>query len=216
MTGKPKRPADFLGLSDEALGALSRNATLRSYPTHAMVINEGDRTEALYLILAGQVKVYLSDGLGHEIVLNQQGPGECFGEMVLDDGPRSASVIALEPCRFLMIPRSDVRQFLGEYPEFVTHFIGQLILHVRRLTETVKALALEGVYERLVRLLYDMAEDRDGRLAVPGRPKQQDLAQRIGASREMVSRVMKDLTSGGYLVAEDECIVIARKLPPRW
>jgi CRP/FNR family cyclic AMP-dependent transcriptional regulator len=216
MSGKPNRPADFLGLSDAALGALSRNATLCSHPANALIINEGDRTEALYLILSGRVKVYLSDGLGHEIVLNQQGPGACFGEMVLDDGPRSASVITLEPCRFLMIPRSDVRHFLGEYPEFAMHLVEQLIFHVRRLTEKVKGLALQDVYERLMHLLYELAEETDGRLALQGRPTQQDLASRIGASREMVSRLMKDLTSGGYLVVEEDCIVIARKLPPRW
>lgn len=83
-------PAGILGLSDEELRALSRNAALRDYARGSQVVVEGDRTDGLYIILSGEVKVFLSDAAGHELILTEQGPGECFGEIVLDDGPRTA------------------------------------------------------------------------------------------------------------------------------
>jgi len=98
----------FLGISEQDLNALSRHAVTRSFPKNAVILSEGDQTDALYVILSGKVKIFLANEEGKEIILGIEGPGEYFGEMVLDDGPRSASVMTLEPCRFQLIPKHDI------------------------------------------------------------------------------------------------------------
>ena len=150
------------------------------------------------------------------MVLSTMGPGEYFGEMVLDEGPRSASVATLEPSRFLVVAKKDFRDFVASNPAFAQSLIDKLIRRVRALTESVKSLALMDVYGRVARLLLEMAEERDGGLAISQRLTQQDIANRIGASREMVSRILKDLSTGGYLTQSRNGIVLHRKPPAHW
>jgi CRP/FNR family cyclic AMP-dependent transcriptional regulator len=208
-------PARFL-LSREELQAMTPHAVTRAFPRNAVVLNEGDRTDSLYIILEGRVKAYVADADGKEAVLSTQGPGEYFGEMVLDEGPRSASVMTLEPSRFLVVPKADFRAFLVRNPEFAARVIEKLIHRVRALTENVKSLALMDVYGRIARLLLELAEKRDGRLVISERLTQKDIASRVGASREMVSLILKDLTAGGYIRNEGHTLIIERTPPPRW
>ena len=91
-----------------------------------------------------------------------------------------------------------------------------LIALVRRSTDTVKSLALDDVYTRIKKLLVEMAVAEDDRLVVPDRLTQQDIADRVGSSREMVSRIFKQLTIGGYVATEGKRIVLLKKLPARW
>ena len=188
----------------------------RSYPKSAVIVSEGDRTDSLYIILEGRVKVFVSDGDGHDVVLATQGAGEYFGELVLDEGPRSASVMTLEPSRFLVVPLKDFREFVVGNPAFALSLIEKLIARVRSLTESVKSLALMDVYGRVARLLLELAEESDGGLVIQQRLTQQDIASRIGASREMVSRILKDLSTGGYLTQSRTGIVLHRKPPEHW
>ena len=150
------------------------------------------------------------------MVLSTQGPGEYFGEMVLDEGPRSASIMTLEPSRFLVVQKNDFREFVLKNPAFALSLIDKLIHRARALTESVKSLALMDVYGRVARLLLELAEERDGSMVIPQRLTQQDMASRIGASREMVSRILKDLSSGGYLTQSRTGIVLHRKPPEHW
>lgn len=203
-------------LSDAELKAVGSHGITRSYPKHVIIVSEGDRTDSLYVILEGRVKVYVSDDAGHEVVLLTQGPGEYFGELVLDEGPRSASVMTLEPCRFLVVPKADFRDFVRDNPAFALSLIEKLIARVRSLTASVKSLALMDVYGRVARLLLELAEEGDGGLVIPQRLTQQDIASRIGASREMVSRILKDLSTGGYLTQSRAGIVLHRKPPEHW
>jgi CRP/FNR family cyclic AMP-dependent transcriptional regulator len=136
--------------------------------------------------------------------------------MVLDEGPRSASVMTLEPTEFLVIPGEDFMEFVVKSPEFSLHLILKLIRRVRALTNEVKNLALMDVYGRVARMLLDLAVDRDGVLVIESRPTQQEMANRVGASREMISRILGDLTSGGYIEVERDRITIARALPRAW
>src|SRR5450755_32295 len=137
-----KQNPPFLGLSEQDLSALSQHAVTRAYPKNTVIIHEGDHTDALYIILAGKVKVFLADEEGKEIVLDTQGAGEYFGEMVLDEGPRSASVMTLEPCRFQLIPKDDVIALVQSHSDFAMHLVRKLIYRGRVLTEHVKSLAL--------------------------------------------------------------------------
>ncbi|MDX1374025.1 MAG: Crp/Fnr family transcriptional regulator [Burkholderiales bacterium] len=204
-------------LSDAELAAISANAVTRKHPKNTIVVSEGDSTDGLYIVLEGRVKVFVSDEDGHEVVLGTQGPGEYFGEVaLLDAGPRSASVITLEPCRLLLVPKDDFRGFVESNPAFAFSLIGKLIARVRTLTDNVKSLALMDVYGRLARLLLELAEEREGALVIGERLTQQEIASRIGASREMVSRILKDLTTGGYISQSREGIVLHRKPPLHW
>ena len=214
MTDQQKPP--FLGLNDQDIAALSRNAVTRAFPKNTIILSEGDQTGSLYIILAGRVKVFLANDEGKEIVLDTQGPGEYFGEMVLDGGPRSASVMTLEPCRFQLIPKEDVKELLKSHSDFAMHLVCKLIYRSRVLTEHVKSLALQNVYGRFAKLLNEMAETQDGRRVLREKLSQQEMANRVGASREMINRLVKDLTTGGYISVEGQRIVIHKTLPANW
>lgn len=206
----------FKGLSEDDLAALEAVVVSRSYPKNTIVVSEGDRSDTLFLILSGRIKVFVSEDNDKELILNTQGPGEYFGEMVLDDGPRSASVMTLEPCRMAMLTRERFRGYLVSNPEVAIAVIRNLIHRCRTLTENAKDLALLDVYGRLSKLLLSLAKDEDGRLVVSEKLTKQAIGERIGASREMVSRIFKDLTAGGYIRAEGGRLVIQRKPPANW
>ena len=198
------------------LRALSEQGVIKSFPKNTVIVNEGDETNSFYIIVAGRVKVYVSDESGKEIVLGTYGAGDYFGEMVLDGGPRSASVMTLEPSRFACITKEKFREFLVTHPKFTMHFVERLIRRTRTLTESVKSLALMDVYGRVARLLLELAKSDSDRMVIPERLTQQDIADRVGASREMISRILKDLTTGGYITIERKQITINRTPPQHW
>ena len=203
-------------LADEDLTNLSQRGIVKALPRNVMVVTEGDRTDSLYIILSGKVKVFVSDANGREAVLGLQGAGEYFGEMVLDEGPRSASVMTVEPSRFVIVPKPQLKQFLSDNPGFALHLIQKLTRRIRTLTENVRSLALMDVYGRVARLLLELASDQDGKLVVTERLTHQDFASRVGASREMIGRILKDLVAGGYISITRKRITIHRNLPQRW
>ncbi|MBI2510162.1 MAG: Crp/Fnr family transcriptional regulator [Betaproteobacteria bacterium] len=204
------------GLDESELRALSAHAAVQTYPKHSVIINEGDRSDSIFIIASGRVKVFLHGGDGKEVILNIHGPGEYFGEMVLDEGPRSASVATLETSKFLIISKADFGRFLSAHPEFAMKLINRLMQRVRALTENVGNLALLDVYGRVARLLLELAVEQGDRLVVMEKLTQKDIADRVGASREMVSRIFKDLVTGGYITLDHRQITINKDLPPRW
>lgn len=203
-------------MREEVLQALSAQGVVKTFPKNTVIVSEGDETDAFYIILSGRVKVFVSDEDGREAVLGTQSAGDYFGEMVLDGGARSASVSTLEPSRFAVIPRSRFRDFLKAHPELSIELIEKLIRRTRALTENVKSLALMDVYGRVARLLLELAVKQDGRLVVPERLTQQDIASRVGASREMIARIMKDLAEGGYISIEKKRITVHKSPPRHW
>lgn len=203
-------------LAHDELRALAKQGVVKAYPRNAVIVSEGDDTDSFYVIVSGKVKVYVSDDDGHEIVLTTQGVGDYFGEMVLDGGTRSASVMTLEPSRFAVIPKVRFRQFLQEHPSFCSRLVERLIRRSRELTDNVKSLALLDVYGRVARLLLDIAVERNGHLVIEEKLTQQAIASRVGASREMISRIFKDLTAGGYISIEKKRITIHRNPPRHW
>lgn len=198
------------------LDQIAAGATVRTFPKRAIIVTEGDDTDSLYVVLAGKARVFVSDDKGREVQLNQLGPGEYFGEITLDGGPRSASVMALEDCRCALVKRSEFTAFLEAHPELALHIVRKLARRVRDLTENVRSLALMDVYGRVARLLLELAEEKEGRLVVSEQLTHKDIASRVGASREMISRIFSDLSEGGYVRKEDGHLVIARRPPPRW
>jgi len=213
---RPKGPSPDELLDVIDLRDFARHAVTRTFPKNTVVVTEGDRTDSLYIIVSGRVKIYVSDEKGKEAVLNESGPGEYFGEMVLDEGPRSASVMTLEQTRFLVVPKEDFKEFVAKSPEFALHLILKLIRRVRALTNDVKSLALLDVYGRVARMLLETAVERDDVLVIENKPTHQEIASRVGASREMVSRILGDLATGGYIEVGRDKITIARALPRTW
>jgi len=149
--------------------------------------------------------------------VNMQGPCEHFGELaLLDSTPRSASVMTTEKTKLAVVSKPDFQRMLAAHPGIALSLIRDLTRRVRVLSENVKSLALLDVYGRVAKTLLAMASDRDGKLIVEKRLTQQDIANRVGASREMVARIMKDLTTGGYISVANKHIVINEKLPERY
>ena len=210
-------PDEAVRLPADLLATLAVRGNNRSFPAHAILINEGDDTDSLYIVLGGRVKIYATSAEGREFVLAELGPGEYLGELSLSGERRSVSVQALEPTRCCVIPSAELRQFLADNPEFAWHLIGKLMHMVRRLTGQAKSLALQDVYGRIAQFLNEAAETRGDVRVVPHKLTHQDIADRVGSSREMVTRIMKGLTSGGYMaVDEKHRFVILRKLPAAW
>ena len=204
----------FEGLTDLELAALTEHGVLRNYAKNTVIINEEDFADSLYVIVSGKVKVYCSDKNGKEYIMNSLGEGEYFGELaLLDDDKRSASVRTLEKSTFCIVYKQDFNRLLDEHPSIARTLIGNLARRVRHLTNTVKSLALQDVYGRVTKVLLSMAVQRDGKMYIEDRLTQQDIADRVGASREMVARILKDLAIGNYITFEDRHIVINNKLP---
>ncbi len=201
---------------DHYIDALAALGSPRSYPKNAILVQEGDHTDQLYLVLAGRLKVYLADEDGKEIIVDVLGPRRYFGEMALDGEPRSASVMTTEASKLVVIEREQFRQFLSQHPDAAFQLILAMIGRARHLTRTVGNLALLDVYGRVARFLIDQAVDHAGRMVVSSQASQQEIAKRVGASRETVSRILTDLRDGGYIAMEKDTIVIRQRLPKRW
>ena len=207
--------ADSRELDEHELRALSAHASEQTFQKNAVIVNEGDQSNTIFIILSGRVKVFLRNADGREMVINVLGPREYFGEMVIDDGPRSASVATLETSRFLIVTKADFKALVAADSDFALKLINRLMQRVRALTDNIRSLALLDVYGRVARLLLELATEQDGRLVVAEKLTQQDIAERVGASREMVSRIFKDLVAGGYISIDHKHITINRDLPGR-
>jgi CRP/FNR family transcriptional regulator, cyclic AMP receptor protein len=203
-------------IEDRVVRELATRGQIRSFPKNTVFINEGDRGDSLFIIVSGRVKVYVSDTQGREMILDIHGPGQYVGEMALDGRPRSASVMTLEATTCALVTRETLKAAIVADPDLAMSLIEELIDRARVATDTIKNLALMDVYGRVARLLLSLARERDGKLVVPERLTQQDIADRVGASRDMISRIFKDLTTGGYVTVVDRQITLNRRPPPRW
>jgi CRP/FNR family cyclic AMP-dependent transcriptional regulator len=203
-------------ISDAFVRELATLGRVRSYPKNTVIITEGDSSDSLFVVLSGKVKAFVSDAEGHELILDTQGPGDYVGEMALDGKPRSASVVTLEPTTFSVVQREPLRDAIRHNPDFALEMLSKVIERARDATDNVKNLALLDVYGRVARLLLNMAVEVDGKLRIPDKITQQEIAERVGASRDMVSRIFRDLTVGGYISVENRFITINKKPPARW
>lgn len=201
----------------EQVRPLAEKGAVRSYRKDTVIINEGEQSDSFYILLAGAVRAYSSSLLDErELTYCIDHAGDYFGEMSLDGGPRSASVIALEPTVCAVLTRHTVMQHLGEHAEFANDLLKRVIGRARFATESARRLALMDVYGRMRQLFAELAQpDASGR-QVLARMKHHEIASRVGASREMISRVMKDLERGGYVLVGEQVVTLLRPLPERW
>ena len=205
----------FASLAEDQLRMLVPMVTRRSAPRGSVIVAEGARVDSLYIVLSGRLKVMMGEADGKEVILGIIGPGEIFGEMgLIDDRPRSASVIAIEPCELLSVTRRDFKKCLVENTEVAMTVLRVLVRRLREADRKIGSLAMLDVYGRVARLLLDMSENVNGEKVVTKRLPKQDIAKMIGASREMVSLVMKDLQMSGYIEVRGSTIVLRDTITP--
>lgn len=200
------------------LRALAERGVLRRYRKGTLLIQEGDQGDTLYLIVSGRLRAFAVGERDREITYGVYGPGEYLGEMSLDGGPRSASVETLEASSCVVITRQTLLAHIAEHPEFALELLAKVIRRARAATLTARQMALNDVYGRLRLLIDELAgpPDADGTRALLTPVTHQQMAQRLGCSREMVSRLMKDLERGGYLRLRGRQVLLQSALPARW
>ena len=207
----------FSNMQHENLQLLSNQIQLHQYKKNSIIITEGEQSDSLYIVNQGKVKIYISDDEGKEMLLRALGPGDYFGELaVLDQKPRSASAITLCDCTLSVIKSKDFMQCLQSNPEIAINLLQVLASCLRDATDSQRQLALMDVYSRLTLTLQTLSREDNGINIVEPKPTQKDLANKIGASREMVSRVLKYLKDGGYIEITKTSIVILKTLPEKW
>ncbi len=195
--------------------ALATLSVRRSYPKNTILFMEGDENNQLFIIESGKIRVFVNGEDGKQVTLNFMGEGEYFGELALIDGnPRSASVMTVSDSVFVTVSRKNFQQFIASHPEYALDMMQQLVRRIRTLTESVKDMALLDVYGRVSQLLRRLA-DEDDRVTNP-KPTHQEIANMVGASREMVSRIMKELVIGGYVEQLPDALVLRKQLPAGW
>ncbi len=228
MSAPPKRPGVgertqtlkavpfFTQLNEHELEVVRSLANERSYAKTAVVLTEGEMGDSLYMIQSGKVKVVIGDEEGREIILKILGPGDFFGEMsMIDKEPRSASVTTLEPAIFLVLTHAAFERCVEQAPRIAKVVMQILAQRVREADRKIGTLALMDVYGRVASTLLELAVYTNGKLVVSEKLSQQDIANMVGASREMVNRILKDLTERGFISIESKSItIINRELPP--
>lgn len=202
--------------ADNAMQPLSKLGRLQRFAPQTIFMVEGDIADSIYIILDGRVKVFSSEPDGSEIVLNICGPGEWLGELSLDGGHRSASVIALESVNCSIVTRQSMREAIAHDPDLAWQIIGKLINRTRHATGQIKRLALHDVYQRVTHLLQSLSHNEAGVCVVSEKLSQLEIAHRIGASRDMVARVMRELVTGGYVEMDRKLITLTKPFPARW
>lgn len=201
-----------------AMHTLAEQGTPRSYRKGAIILSESEPGDTLFVLQSGSVRVFGTDADGREVTYGTISAPDYFGEMSLDGGARSAGVEALEACQCSVVTAHRVREHMAQDPNLAFELITKIIGRTRAATTTVRNLALMDAYGRLAATLDALADppDANGARAVPERTTHADIAQRIGTSREMVSRLLRDLEKGGYITVDKRSMTLVKKLPAKW
>jgi CRP-like cAMP-binding protein len=206
----------FADLEPGALASLERAAELRDFPEGAIVVSQEDSGESLFVLVRGRVKVVLYGESGREVILSIfKQPGDFFGEMaLLDDEPRSATVIAAERSRLLVLSRAAFQEHIAAHPRTALRVLTELSRRLRRADEVIGNLALLDVYGRLAGKLRELAaadgEEREDGILIRQRPTQAEIAAMIGTSRETVSRALSELARRGFLEMSGKKLLLRR------
>src|SRR6187549_3016172 len=202
----------FTQLSDRELDVIRAVSSEKTYQKNAVVLTEGETGDSLYMIQSGKVKVFIGDEEGREIILKILGPGAFFGEMsMIDKQPRSASVTTLEASTFLVLTHIAFERSVEQVPRIAQLVMQCLAQRVREADRKIGTLALMDVYGRVASTLLELSVYNDGKLMVGEKLSQQDLANMVGASREMVNRILKDLSDRGFISIESKAITIINR-----
>lgn len=211
-----KEISPYNALSTSDLESFAGIATKRNYRKNMVIIQQGDDTGSLYILLEGEMKVYIEDDQGKELTVKILKPGDSFGELaLLGDFPRVANVVAMTDCVVSTVSKDKYMAVLKEYPEISLALIKSLANMVRETTEELSSIALSDVYGRLTHILDKYAVEKEGQKHVP-KFTHREISNMIGSSREMVSKIMKELEKGDYISVADKHYVINKNLPANW
>jgi CRP/FNR family cyclic AMP-dependent transcriptional regulator len=200
----------------DVLADLAKLGETRTWEPGTTVVEEGAPADSLYIIHGGLLRAVVAGDGGRRVELNTLGPGEIFGELMLSGAVRAATVEVIQRARLTRVGRAEVERALAERPELALHLIQRLVQRVRVLTGTVRRLASVDVYGRLVGMFDALAVDDGERRVVPGPLSQSRIAERLGASKSMVNRLLQDLARGGYIAMQGGRIEVLKALPARW
>lgn len=207
----------FSSLNDAELSELAMVAVKKTFLKNTVLLNEGDETDSLYIIFSGKVKAIINDEHGKEVILSIFGPGEYFGEIAFIDGERrSATIITREPTEVLIISSGVFRDILSSNPNLAFNLLVGVVKRLREATKQIESLALMDVYGRVARLLVNYAKPKGEKLFIEEKLTHQEIANMTGSSREMVSRIFKDLLNGEYISIDNKHITINKTLPYSW
>ena len=213
---EPVELFDTAPLSD-SLRALARRGVLHRLRRSVQIITEGDRGDSLYIVLSGQLRAFSTGADEREVTYGIHGPGEYVGEMGLDGGLRSANVQTLQASVCALVTRATLERHLAEDPSFAFELLAKVIRRARAATLGLRQIALLDVYGRLTALLEGLAMPAaNGERLVDTAPSHLEMSRLLGCSREMVSKVMKDLEKGGYLQVGRRRVMLCKVLPARW
>lgn len=207
----------FSELDEAALQQILARSRTLSLRKNAILMSEGDIGESMYVILSGSVRIFVSEEDGNEMTLSIDGRGACIGEIsLLDDEPRTASAVTTEKSEVLAISKASFIELLAEHPNIALDIIRALTARLRRATDGIRSLALRNVYQRLVLKLEELSTTRDDEKFLERKYSHQELGKMIGASREMVGKVMAELVKGGYVEVRDQHLHLLREFPHDW
>ncbi len=205
----------FAELGRDELDTLGGMAVMRSFPRDVIIFQENDYADALYMIREGRVKVVLADEDGHEVIVSILQAGESFGELALIDSEvRCARVVTMTDVKVAMLAKADFQDWLQRNPSIALSLLQDVARRLRLANETIGSLAMLDVHGRVARVLLNNAASEDGQLVVRTPMTQKDIAAMVGASREMVNRVFKQLAEQGSISLRDGQIYIHQSLKP--
>ncbi len=207
----------FQQLDPSQLQSIGAHVALRAVNKGEMILKHGDIADSFYVIITGQVKVFILDSVetDREVILKTLGPGEFFGELPLfDNEPRSANVAAMEPCHLQVLSYASFKKAIERSPDIAQRVMETMAKRLRSADRKIGDLALLDISSRVARTLLELAIMSNGRRVVGMPFTQKDLASMVGASREMVNRTLRDLEEGGYIAIQRQSITILNEQMP--
>ena len=204
----------FSMLTVEQAQTIADGVVKRRYRRGEIIVEQGRKSDALFILLSGRARVITSDARGREVILAVLEAGDYLGEMsLIDNEPHSATVRAEVQTDVLVLGRAEFSTCLPDNSSLSYAILRGLVARLRNADRQIESLALLDVYGRVARALLDMAEDEEGRRVIRSKVSRQDLAKVVGASREMVIRVMKDLEERGLIeTQENGWVVLTERL----
>lgn len=207
----------FATLDAEILQFLEQGTVVSFCPKNTYILNQGEASSNLYMVLEGRVKVFVANDDGREMTLDYLSANETFGELALLDGEtRSANVMTVEETKIAMLSRQHFLACLSSSPSVAINMMKILATRLRSMTNQIENLALLDVYGRIARELLKQSTELPDGSRVTCELTHQEIANLVGSSREMVTKILLDLKRGGYIDSDHRRIVIRGKLPARW
>lgn len=205
----------FSCFDEQELREMAEVAVEKTFQKDTIIIHEGDTSTSMYVVLSGKaVAIAMNEADGKQLVLNVFEKGDYFGEMsFLDAEPRCATVKTKEKTKFLVLSGEVFRKMLTSKPDIYSRLMKGLLQKVRKATKQVEELAFHDVYKRVVLLLKRLARSEDGKLVIREKMTMKEIGEMVGASREMISKIMKELSDGEYLSIHNHVILIHKSLP---